>query len=89
MNALSKKDILLDTQRTLEHLAYMGYTYHSGEENQLNALIFSQERKVDLAKKQTNRTVYRCHVIGTYIKCRKILKLPKKKRKFKIKLNFF
>ena len=60
---------LLDTQRTLEHLAYMGYTYHSGEENQLNALIFSQERKVDLAKKQTNRTVYRCHVIG--IKSRK------------------
>ena len=47
----------------------MGYTYHSGEENQLNALIFSQERKVDLAKKQTNRTVYRCHVIG--IKSRK------------------
>ena len=67
----------------------MGYTYHSGEENQLNALIFSQERKVDLAKKQTNRTVYRCHVIGTYIKCRKILKLLKKKRKFKIKLYFF
>ena len=55
---------LLDTQKTLEHLAYMGYTYNTGEENQLNALIFSQERKVDMAKKQTNRNVYRCHVIG-------------------------
>ena len=86
MSALSKKDILLDTQRTLEHLAYMGYTYHSGEENQLNALIFSQERKVDLAKKQTNRTVYRCHVIGTYIKSAKIFRLPKKNN---LKLIFF
>ena len=55
---------LLDTQKTLEHLAYMGYTYYSGDENQLNALVYSQERKVDLAKKQTNRNVYRCHVIG-------------------------
>ena len=64
----------------------MGYTYHSGEENQLNALIFSQERKVDLAKKQTNRTVYRCHVIGTYIKSAKIFRLPKKNN---LKLIFF
>lgn len=55
---------LLDTQRTLEHLAYLGYTYHSGEESQIGALSITQERKIDLAKKQTNRNVYRCHVIG-------------------------
>jgi len=55
---------LLDTQKTLEHLAYMGYTFHAGEENQINALTIANERKVDLAKKQTNRNVYRCHVIG-------------------------
>jgi Ras family protein T1 len=55
---------LLDTQKTLEHLAYLGYTYHSGEDAQDNALAISRERKIDLAKKQTNRNVYRCHVIG-------------------------
>ena len=55
---------LMDTQKTLEHLAYMGYTFHSGEENQMNALTIASERKIDLAKKQTNRNVYRCHVIG-------------------------
>ena len=50
---------LLDTQKTLEHLAYMGYTYHSGEDNQVQALSITNERKIDLAKKQTNRNVYR------------------------------
>ena len=55
---------LLDTQKTLEHLAFMGYTYHANEDNQMNALTIANERKVDLAKKQTNRNVYRCHVIG-------------------------
>jgi len=39
---------LLDTQKTLEHLAYMGYTFHAGEENQINALTIANERKVDL-----------------------------------------
>ncbi len=42
----------------------MGYSYHTGEESQTNALTISNEKKVDLAKKQTNRQVYRCHVIG-------------------------
>ena len=39
---------LLDTQKTLEHLAYMGYTFHAGEENQINALTIANERKIDL-----------------------------------------
>lgn len=55
---------LLDTQKTLEHLAYLGYTYHTGEDNQSGALAMTRERKIDLAKKQTSRNVYRCHVIG-------------------------
>lgn len=29
---------LLDTQKTLEYLAYLGYVYYSGEENQTSAL---------------------------------------------------
>ena len=37
----------------------MGYTFHAGEENQINALTIANERKIDLAKKQTNRNVYR------------------------------
>ncbi len=55
---------LLDTRKTLEHLAYLGYTYHSGEDSQENALAIARDRKIDLAKKQTSRNVYRCHIIG-------------------------
>ena len=55
---------LLDTQKTLEYLAYLGYAYHSGEESQTGALQVTRDKRVDLAKKQTSRNVYRCHVIG-------------------------
>ena len=55
---------LLDTQKTLEYLAYLGYNYHSGEDNQVSALQITRDKKIDLAKKQTSRNVYRCHVIG-------------------------
>ena len=55
---------LLDTQKTLEYLAYLGYTYYSGEDNQLGALQITRDKRLDLAKKQTSRNVFRCHVIG-------------------------
>ncbi|TRY68974.1 hypothetical protein TCAL_08636 [Tigriopus californicus] len=55
---------LLDTQKTLEYLAYLGYPYYSGEDNQISALQTTRNKKLDLAKKQTSRNVYRCHVIG-------------------------
>ena len=55
---------LLDTQKTLEYLAYLGYVYYSGEDNATCALQITRDKRVDLAKKQTSRNVYRCHVIG-------------------------
>lgn len=58
---------LLDTRKTLEHLAYLGYTFQcggNGDETQLGALNITRDKRVDLAKKQTARSVYRCHVIG-------------------------
>ena len=33
---------LLDTQKTLEYLAYLGYTYHTGEESQAGALAVTR-----------------------------------------------
>jgi len=55
---------LLDAHATLEHLAYLGYTYYSGDGDQTSALQVTRDKRVDLAKKQTSRNVYRCHVIG-------------------------
>ena len=55
---------LLDTRKTLEYLAYLGYVYYSGEENVTCALQITRDKRIDLAKKQTCRNVYRCHVIG-------------------------
>ncbi|XP_071478377.1 mitochondrial Rho GTPase 1-A-like [Diadema antillarum] len=56
---------LLDIQRTLEFLAYFGYRYVMADhENQLSAIIVTRDKKVDLQKRQTSRTVFRCNVIG-------------------------
>jgi Ras family protein T1 len=33
---------LLDTQKTLEYLAYLGYTYHTGEDSQAGALAVTR-----------------------------------------------
>ncbi|XP_066966976.1 mitochondrial Rho GTPase isoform X2 [Macrobrachium rosenbergii] len=54
---------LLDVQRTLEYLAYLGYC-GTGDDNQLSAITVTREKRIDLQKKQTMRSVYQCHVIG-------------------------
>ena len=36
--ALWTLNTLLDAQKTLEYLAYLGYNYHTGEESQISAL---------------------------------------------------
>ncbi|GFG31580.1 hypothetical protein Cfor_10413 [Coptotermes formosanus] len=54
---------LLDLPRALEYLAYLGYPI-SETENQLSAIQVTREKKLDLAKKQSTRNVYQCHVIG-------------------------
>jgi hypothetical protein len=33
---------MLDTQKTLEYLAYLGYTYHTGEDSQAGALAVTR-----------------------------------------------
>lgn len=56
---------MLDTNKTLEYLAYLGYTFNnSHEDSQLSAINITRDKKIDIARKQTARNVYRCHVIG-------------------------
>ncbi|XP_053672545.1 mitochondrial Rho GTPase isoform X1 [Anopheles nili] len=54
---------LVDVNKTLEYLAYLGFSVHENE-SQLAAIHITRERRIDLAKKQNSRTVYMCHVIG-------------------------
>lgn len=54
---------LLDVQKTFEYLAYLGYNIIENE-SQLSAVIVTREKRLDLAKKQSGRNVYQCHVIG-------------------------
>ncbi|XP_025074964.1 mitochondrial Rho GTPase, partial [Pogonomyrmex barbatus] len=54
---------LTNVRKTMEYMAYLGYNmYHN--ECQTSAIIVTREKKVDLAKKQSSRNVYTCHVIG-------------------------
>ncbi|XP_063226187.1 mitochondrial Rho GTPase isoform X1 [Bacillus rossius redtenbacheri] len=54
---------LLDLSRALEYFAYLGYNT-SEKDNQLSAIQVTREKRLDLAKKQSSRNVYQCHVIG-------------------------
>lgn len=54
---------LIELPRTLEYLAYLGFNVHENE-SQLAAIHVTRERRLDLAKKQSSRSVYMCHVIG-------------------------
>lgn len=55
---------LIDLPKTLEYLAYLGFNVHENE-SQVTAIHVTRERRLDLAKKQSSRSVYMCHVIGT------------------------
>ncbi|XP_077300765.1 mitochondrial Rho GTPase isoform X2 [Arctopsyche grandis] len=54
---------LTELPRTLEYLAYLGFNVHENE-SQATAIQVTREKKLDLAKKQSSRNVYQCHVIG-------------------------
>lgn len=54
---------LIDLPKTLEYLAYLGFNVHENE-TQLAAIHVTRERRIDLAKRQSSRSVYMCHVIG-------------------------
>ncbi|CAK9828451.1 Mitochondrial Rho GTPase [Anthophora retusa] len=54
---------LTNVRKTLEYMAYLGYNMYNNE-CQTNAIVVTREKKLDLAKKQSSRNVYCCHVIG-------------------------
>ncbi|XP_030369245.1 mitochondrial Rho GTPase isoform X3 [Scaptodrosophila lebanonensis] len=54
---------LIDVVKTLEYLAYLGFNVHEND-SQLAAIHVTRERRIDLAKRQSSRSVYKCHVIG-------------------------
>jgi len=54
----------LDIHRAFEYLAYLGYNIVE-DSDQTSAVIVTREKKIDLQKKQTSRTVFLCQVIGT------------------------
>ncbi|KAI1299961.1 Mitochondrial Rho GTPase 1 [Halotydeus destructor] len=54
----------VEPHATLELLAHFGYNVHTGEENQLSAVQVTRDKRVDLQRRQTNRNVFSCHVIG-------------------------
>ncbi|XP_067013378.1 mitochondrial Rho GTPase isoform X2 [Anabrus simplex] len=54
---------LLEVPKVLAYLAYLGYNITENE-TQLTAIQVTREKRLDLAKKQTSRNVYQCHVIG-------------------------
>ncbi|XP_033208669.1 mitochondrial Rho GTPase isoform X1 [Belonocnema kinseyi] len=52
-----------DVKKTLECMAYLGYNLYNNE-CPTTAVTVTREKKLDLAKKQSSRNVYSCHVIG-------------------------
>ncbi|XP_048507598.1 mitochondrial Rho GTPase isoform X2 [Athalia rosae] len=54
---------LTNVRKTVEYMAYLGYNMYNNE-CQTNAINVTREKKLDLAKKQSSRNVYSCHVIG-------------------------
>lgn len=76
---------LLDLQNTSAYLAYLGYNFHEND-TQKSAIHITREKKVDIAKKQSSRNVFQCHIIGprscgkTSL-CRSFLGIAHKKRR--------
>uniref|UniRef100_A0A672N9E3 Mitochondrial Rho GTPase 2 n=1 Tax=Sinocyclocheilus grahami TaxID=75366 RepID=A0A672N9E3_SINGR len=54
----------LDVHRCLEHLGYLGYPILMERESQTSAVTVTREKSFDLEKRQTQRTVFLCKVIG-------------------------
>jgi len=54
---------LVDVNRTMEYMAHLGFPI-TEESDQLRAILVTREKNLELAKKQSTRNVYRCHVIG-------------------------
>lgn len=55
----------LDVRRCLESLGYFGFPVITEQISQTAAVTVTRERAVDLQKRQTQRTVFLCKVIGS------------------------
>jgi Ras family protein T1 len=53
----------VDVKKTLEYMAYLGYNLYNNV-CATSAITVTREKILDLAKKQSSRNVYLCHVIG-------------------------
>uniref|UniRef100_A0A3P8UZJ1 Mitochondrial Rho GTPase n=1 Tax=Cynoglossus semilaevis TaxID=244447 RepID=A0A3P8UZJ1_CYNSE len=56
----------LDVQRCLEYLGYLGYSIIAEQESQASGITVTREKMMDLKKKQTQRSVFRCNVFGDF-----------------------
>ncbi|XP_034059380.1 mitochondrial Rho GTPase 1b isoform X1 [Gymnodraco acuticeps] len=54
----------LDVQRCLEYMGYLGYSIVAEQESQAAGVTVTRDKKIDLQKKQTQRSVFRCNVFG-------------------------
>ncbi|KAG7268192.1 hypothetical protein CRUP_029807 [Coryphaenoides rupestris] len=54
----------LDVQRSLEYLGYLGYSIIYEQESQAAAMTVTRNKRIDLQKKQTQRSVFCCNVVG-------------------------
>ncbi|XP_026785446.1 mitochondrial Rho GTPase 1-A isoform X1 [Pangasianodon hypophthalmus] len=54
----------LDVQRCLEYLGYLGYSIIHEQDSQAAAITITRNKHIDLQKKQTQRNVFRCNVLG-------------------------
>uniref|UniRef100_A0A3B4XW68 Ras homolog family member T1 n=1 Tax=Seriola lalandi dorsalis TaxID=1841481 RepID=A0A3B4XW68_SERLL len=54
----------LDVQRCLEYLGYLGYSIIAEQESHASGITVTRDKKIDLQKKQTQRSVFRCNVFG-------------------------
>ncbi|XP_072539414.1 mitochondrial Rho GTPase 1b isoform X1 [Salminus brasiliensis] len=54
----------LDVQRCLEYLGYLGYSIIAEQESQASAITVTRDKRLDLQKKQTQRSVFLCKVFG-------------------------
>uniref|UniRef100_A0A674P2H0 Mitochondrial Rho GTPase n=1 Tax=Takifugu rubripes TaxID=31033 RepID=A0A674P2H0_TAKRU len=54
----------LDVQRCLEYLGYLGFSIIAEQESQAAGITVTRDKKIDLQKKQTQRSVFRCNVFG-------------------------
>uniref|UniRef100_A0A6Q2ZII1 Mitochondrial Rho GTPase n=1 Tax=Esox lucius TaxID=8010 RepID=A0A6Q2ZII1_ESOLU len=50
--------------RCLEYLGYLGYSIICEQESQAAAITVTRNKRIDLQKKQTQRSVFRCNILG-------------------------